>query len=924
MTKKIVSLIILVILACCSSCPYQAQATSINYAEDVKITEVGVKNYKGVLRQLEQGAVDVYIKGSAESKTDVYLGVTLYRKATDETELIKMSTVELDREETEHKISITIPKNPHYYAIKIFVMGKKLQPHRVPVLMTKSLFSSIFTKDYSVRNILDDDVVFMETNNSGYYGGEKKRASIKMYKDNSGTLLVESKKIADAFSLSHSLSGNTLCLGDNILVVSGEKNCTFDGEEIMLSSAPQIKNGIFYIPVADFCRSVLGKYVYEDARGFVLISDIQRNYSDINDPQYSTHFQSSDEIFRYMHYDRPSGDDLISAMKEKGTYGTHPRMIALKDELLSLKDKRMKNDYNKLVYDSFLKNCCDSELDKAVYQYNKPDGLRLFAAFNAAGERIENLGIAYQLTGEEKYAKRAWEEIENVISWPDFNCKNHFLDSGMGLPGVMVGYDCIYDYLTKEKRTLFKERINTLYFDYCIDALEGTISSGLQSNCITSNWGAVCGYGMLSSALCLIDAEDEESEFTQKCKFIASEAMRLLEFQFGNLFPSGTSYEGPGYWEYIFSKLTMSIDLTKRLCGSDYNFLSSPGYDKSVMYPLYTQAAIGIWAYSESIRDDYFPETLFLYAKITNDENLSNALNAKKAQMNKWHYIKYLMWNITDIYAEFPQYPLDWHEENEDLIVMRSSWDKNSMLFGMIGGENSAGKSHYDVGSFILEWDETEWFMDLGKDNYNLSEGDYWEYQTQLKLYRKRVEGHNLIEINPSPSDFGQIEGAKAHLEKFVSDESGALAVYDLSDLYSNEVEVYKRGFFMCDNRNGAIVQDELVLKDESILYWFAHTDAEVEILSDLKTAILTKNGKKLKAEFFANLPSWRLGVMDAEPLSDETKVLGEFDRSGIRKLCVKNESASGKVNISVKFTLISDDKEDKPLSFKNISNWEL
>ena len=32
-------------------------------------------------------------------------------------------------------------------------------------------------------------------------------------------------------------------------------------------------------------------------------------------------------------------------------------------------------------------------------------------------------------------------------------------------------------------------------------------------------------------------------------------------------------------------------------------------------------------------------------------------------------------------------------------------------------------------------------------------------------------------------------------------------------------------------------------------MYWFAHTDAEIEISSDGKSAILAKNGKKIKAQ---------------------------------------------------------------------------
>lgn len=787
-------------------------------------------------------------------------------------------------------------------------------------------FTSILTSDETVKTFLGYDTVFMSSNTKCYINKEKRdysELSAAPFKDENGVLYVPADIISNAFSLGLESKENEAVLDGKYTLKNGEKICRGNSGSIELKNAPVKKDGIFYIPAETFCRDVLKKYVYNDERGYMLVSDTDRAYGN----NRSNIWERSDDIERYMHFDRPDGSKIIEDMKKSDIYGVHPRLIATKEEFEQLKKKiQSKKEYLEIYKDFILK--CENYVLQPLTKYDKPDGLRLYGALaTTAGAIIKNLGMAYQLTGDKKYAERAWQEIENILSWDDWNCDNHYLDTGAAVPMITGGYDCIYDYLTAERKELFKKRFQELYLDYAVGACMGTTKFTLYNSSYTqSNWGAVCGDGMIHAAMCLIDEEDENSLLTKKCKFLASEIIQSLEFPFGQLFPAGTTSEGFVYWEYYLTDLSSATDLLMRMCNDDYGFLSSPGFDKCVDYGIYGQSDNGAWPYSDTDMDlgVYFPMTTFLYAKIANNKEMMSTLEAFKDYLGVRGNLSYLLWSGEGDRQTKINYPLDYYTEGEEITVMKSSWkDKDGIFLGALGGRNTLSLCHMDKGTFIFDALGERWFLDLGKDNYNVADG-YWAEDTRRRLYRIRTEGHNCLNINPSPDEFGQEKNQTAKVIRHESADRGSIAVYDLKDVYGTKTSSYNRGFYMCDDRDAVIVQDELTLTAKSDLYWFLHTKADIEISSDGKTAAFRQNGKEVRVEFYTDLTDWKLEVMDAEPLSEQTKVVGEYARDGIRKLALVSHNASGNVTISAKIIPVTDEDTIIPLEYKPISSWSI
>lgn len=83
--------------------------------------------------------------------------------------------------------------------------------------------------------------------------------------------------------------------------------------------------------------------------------------------------------------------------------------------------------------------------------------------------------------------------------------------------------------------------------------------------------------------------------------------------------------------------------------------------------------------------------------------------------------------------------------------------------------------------------------------------------------------------------------------EKYVSHPDRAFAVLDLTSAYSEQgVDQVKRGLRMLAGRSAFLIQDEYRLSTSQHLAWGMSTDADIEILDEGRSAVLSKNGKQI------------------------------------------------------------------------------
>ena len=71
--------------------------------------------------------------------------------------------------------------------------------------------------------------------------------------------------------------------------------------------------------------------------------------------------------------------------------------------------------------------------------------------------RVYTLALLYRLDGDQRYAERAWQELEAAAQFQDWNPR-HFLDTAEMTHAFAIGYDWLYDVWTPEQRATLRRR----------------------------------------------------------------------------------------------------------------------------------------------------------------------------------------------------------------------------------------------------------------------------------------------------------------------------------------------------------------------------------------------------------------------------------------------------------------------------------
>ena len=157
-----------------------------------------------------------------------------------------------------------------------------------------------------------------------------------------------------------------------------------------------------------------------------------------------------------------------------------------------------------------------------------------------------------------------------------------------------------------------------------------------------------------------------------------------------------------------------------------------------------------------------------------------------------------------------------------------------------------------------------------------------------------------------------------------------------MSAAYAN-MTVGKRGLWYTDDRSTIVIQDEAKLDRAMDIWWFAHTQGEITISEDGKSAVIQRNGIYLYAEIVSNIENARFTAMKAEPLDPVYKGdtinnpdypnggYVEYSRSGFSKLCVKADNVT-EYKLAVVFKVIASPNSVPALgtvyAWKDIDSW--
>jgi hypothetical protein len=275
----------------------------------------------------------------------------------------------------------------------------------------------------------------------------------------------------------------------------------------------------------------------------------------------------------------PAPAEIVARLKP-----AHPRLIATEADFLSLKARVHDWPQAKQWYEALHKEA-EATIGQAPSRYMIPDGLRLLAVSKQVLRRVSTLAMLYRLSGEARYASRAWQELEAATRFPDWNPR-HFLDTAEMLHAFAIGYDWLYDAWTPQQRQTLRVAMLDKGMKPALECYRGRSPSSWWVH-DTANWNQVCNGGVGIAALAIGDeAPEEAGELLHAILWSLPPSLRSLG-------PDGGTTEGPSYWDYGLSYATIFLASLQSATGGDFNLSQTPGLATAGYFPVYLKGPTG-------------------------------------------------------------------------------------------------------------------------------------------------------------------------------------------------------------------------------------------------------------------------------------------------------------------------------------------
>lgn len=517
----------------------------------------------------------------------------------------------------------------------------------------------------------------------------------------------------------------------------------------------------------------------------------------------------------------------------------HPRLLFTKTEEPEVK-RLLQTDPLAGDLASFLKVKADSlsKVPQIPYQMDKY-GNMLWTS-RAYVQRLGTLALAYRIYGEQKYLDAANKALLWVCAYPDWDPK-HYLDTAEMSTAVAIAYDWLYDVLpqsTKDiaKQCLYERAVTRVLHEYEKD---GPGSWAKRE----TNWNVVCNAGMTLAALAI--AED----YPQEAIAVLENAAKYLPNCLKHFAPDGVCYEGPAYWGYTISYLSLYLKAVMDNGGDKNGIGQLPGISKTSLYCTRTLTPSGrIFNFGNASKDPQNNPGFFLFSRIYSQPEIAawyrkelSQIICSNASLHQLFFLS-LPWFDTASATKNQTVPAleVYHNTINDILVLNGNRDTKGSIFLIAkGGEPRQAHQQLDCGTFIVETDSVCWTEDLGADDYSLPgfwdgkpDGQRWRY------FRNNNFSHNTLSIDHKI----QYSAGEAFVCEEKPDARHPYAKLDMTTLYKDQANSAFRKFTLVDDCTVEVEDEVELLNPESVVSWIAVTRADVEVNGNLLH--LTQSGK--------------------------------------------------------------------------------
>ena len=444
----------------------------------------------------------------------------------------------------------------------------------------------------------------------------------------------------------------------------------------------------------------------------------------------------------------------------------HPYLYFSSDELPELRERVAKDPKSRKIYEELL-----AEANRLLYtpvEKNAPvaDKNPRYSGnwdyhyyIDRNRDRALHLAFLYQLTGETKYAEKAFEFAEVVCDVPNWEDRahqfpiiysrvmpynvpddqvvfNYDLYTGHTAHKLAVVYDWLYDWMDVRQR----DRIRGALLEKAILRVRGNWDYHWWAWAIRCNWLTHCASGAGSAALALITEDPQLID-------VVAESYNRIWKTFDEIGMDGGWQEGTGYafnnpeWAVLYG-----VPL-KRMTGGKYTLLNHPRMREEGV-------SFFLWTLLPPDQKVNFGDT---GSRVIRSSSTFNALAEETQSPEAAWYAKEIcgdsrrqsFWDIifpaTTVKPALPEMKSR-HFRSIDYVVMRSSFTdlETVTLVCKAGRHTDPHHGHLDCGDWGVHWRGESYIRGIGNIPYDEKCFDdvRWTYP------QAGSQGQNVIFVN--------------------------------------------------------------------------------------------------------------------------------------------------------------------------------
>ncbi len=469
--------------------------------------------------------------------------------------------------------------------------------------------------------------------------------------------------------------------------------------------------------------------------------------------------------------------------------------------------------------------------------------------YRTTQDNAYQLAFLYQMTGDQKYADKAFEFADafcdlttwtvrahefpviysRIMPWnvPDDQINFNF-DHRNGDAGriMAVVYDWLYPALNEAQR----DRIRGALIEKVVTRVRGDYEFHWWATAYRCNWCGVCNSGVGLTGLALLT---ENPQLTD----IVAESYNRINNMLNELGEDGGWQEGGGYWNYGVHTSTFFADALKRLTDSKYNLFENERLKKNpVNFPVYSSLAGGGSLNFEDSGGGRYVGSSHLINKLAVETNSKEAAWYRNDFLPNGRDIFDIIWPRPELKPAPPK-SASIHFRTIDWWVMRSDFKnpEKVMVAGKAGMNDDPHHGHLDIGHFIVHWQKEYFIRDIGSGSYDEKYFDdmRFDYPQASSI------GHNVIFVNGEKQISGKLRKqswnleAGGDVEEFKTSDKIDYVRMNPTKAYPNqELKEWKRHIVL-EKPEITLVLDEIEAEPGSKIEVRFHPGVDFEVQED-------------------------------------------------------------------------------------------